>query len=235
MQSMRIAICDDEAIARTQLHKRISAYFLEKNMACSISEYSSGAAFVPFNSQFDLVFMDCRLEDGNGIDFIAKIREHNARLFVIFLTNYSEYAIDSIKLDTFRYLLKPVSDEDFAEALDTFVSIYQHTRKIIVPTKDRLFYLEADDVIYIEADKKYTVVRTTTGHYRSSKSISQFFREINNSHFFQTHRSYILNMKYISSIDKKTIILTNGEKVLCSSQKYDEFLKSYMSYLKYEF
>ena len=155
-------------------------------------------------------------------------------LFVVFFTNYAEYAIDSIKLDTFRYLLKPVSDEDFAEALDTFVNLYQHTRKIIVPTKDRMYYLEADEVIYIEADKKYTVVRTTTGQYRSSKSISQFFLQINNSHFFQTHRSYILNMKYISSIDKRTINLTNGEKVLCSSQKYDEFLKSYMSYLKYE-
>ena len=232
---MRIAICDDEAISREQLHRRISTYFLEKNMDCSIAEFASGEAFLPFNSQFDLVFMDCRLEDGNGIDFIAKIREQNTRLFVIFFTNYSEYAIDSIKLDTFRYLLKPVSDEDFAEALDTFISIYQHTRKIIVPTKDCTYYLEADEVIYIEADKKYTIVRTTTGQYRSTKPISQFFLEINNSHFFQTHRSYILNMKYISSIDKKTIILTNGEKVLCSSQKYDEFLKSYMSYLKYEF
>ncbi len=231
---MRIAICDDEAASRKQLHKRITAYFLEKNMNCSISEFSSGEAFVPFNSQFDLVFMDCRLEDGNGIDFIEKIRKHNAKLFVIFFTNYSEYAIDSIKLDTFRYLLKPVSDEDFMEALDTFISIYQHTRKIIVPTKDRMFYLDADEVIYIEADKKYTVVRTTTGQYRSSKPISQFFLEINNSHFFQTHRSYILNMKYVSSIDKRTINLTNGEKVLCSAQKYDEFLKSYMSYLKYE-
>ncbi len=160
---MRIAICDDEAVSRNQLHKRITAYFLEKNMNCSVSEFSSGEAFVPFNSQFDLVFMDCRLEDGNGIDFIERIREHNSKLFVIFFTNYNEYAIDSIKLDTFRYLLKPVTDEDFAEAMDTFTSIYQHTRKIIVPTKDRLFYLEADEVIYIEADKKYTVVRTTTG------------------------------------------------------------------------
>ncbi|MBQ5969629.1 MAG: response regulator transcription factor [Clostridia bacterium] len=232
---MRIAICDDEVISREQLHKRITAYFLEKNMNCSISEFSSGEAFVPFNSQFDLVFMDCRLEDGNGIDFIEKIRQHNAKLFVIFFTNYSEYAIDSIKLDTFRYLLKPVTDEDFKEALDAFVSIYEHTRKIIVPTRDRLFYLEADEVIYIEADKKYTVIRTTTEQYRSSKPISRFVQEINNFHFFQTHRSYILNMKYVSSIDKRTIILANGEKVLCSSQKYDEFLKNYMSYLKYEF
>ena len=231
---MRIAICDDEEVSRKQLHRRVSAYFLDKNMDCSVSEFSSGEDFVPFNSRFDLVFMDCRLEDGNGIDFIAKIREHNAKLFVIFFTNYAEYAIDSIKLDTFRYLLKPVSDEDFSEALDTFVNLYQHTRKIIVPTKDRMYYLDADEVIYIEADKKYTIIRTTTGQFRSSKPISQFVLEINNSHFFQTHRSYILNMKYISSIDKKTVILTNGEKVLCSSQKYDEFLKGYMSYLKYE-
>ena len=81
---MRIAICDDEAVSRKQLHRRVSAYFLDKNMDCSVSEFSSGEDFVPFNSRFDLVFMDCRLEDGNGIDFIAKIREHNAKLFVLY-------------------------------------------------------------------------------------------------------------------------------------------------------
>ncbi len=231
---MRIAICDDEKLIRDQLHNRVAQYFIKKNVICEISDFATGSSFVAVNEKFDLVFMDCRLEDGNGIDFIKQIRQMNTNLIVIFLTVYSEYAIESIRLDTFRYLVKPVPDELFAEALDSFMKLYQSTRKIIVPTSGKTCYLNADDVMYIESDKKYTLVRTVSGQYRSSKGISDFYAEINNPHFFRTHRSYILNMKYVSSIEKKTIVLTNGEKVICSAQNYDEFLKNYMSYLKYE-
>ena len=231
---MRIAICDDDKLIREQFRSRITQYFNEKNLVCEIADFADGGGFVAVNDQFDLVFMDYGLEDGNGIDFVRQIRQVNPNLIVIFLTVYSEYAIESIRLDTFRYLVKPVPDELLAEALDSFLNVYQSTRKIIVPTGGKTYYLNADDVMYMESDKKYTLVRTVSGQYRSTKGISDYFAEINNSHFFRTHRSYILNMKYISSIEKKTVVLTNGEKVVCSAQNYDEFLKNYMSYLKYE-
>ena len=231
---MRIAICDDEALFRKQFREKLTEYFIQNNIVCEICEFSTGAEFAAVNNAFDLVFMDYQLADGNGIDYIRQIRQVNPNLLVIFLTVYSEYAIESIRLDTFRYLVKPVPDDELTEALDSFVKLYQYNRKIIVPTGGKTYYINADDVMYIEADKKYTLVRIVTGQYHSTKAISDFHAEINNAHFFRTHRSYILNMKYISGIEKKTIVLTNGEKVLCSSTHYDEFLKNYMSYLKYE-
>ena len=231
---MRIAICDDEELFRKKFREKITEYFIQNNIVCEIREFSSGSEFAAVNREFDLVFMDCQLTDGNGIDYIRQVRQVNPNLLVIFLTVYSEYAIESIRLDTFRYLVKPVPDELLAEALDSFVRLYQYNRKIIVPTGGKTYYINADDVMYIEADKKYTIMRTVTGQHHSTKSISDFYAEINNAHFFRTHRTYILNMKYVSSIEKKTIVLTNGEKVLCSSMHYDEFLKNYMSYLKYE-
>ena len=231
---MRIAICDDEKHIREQIHIKIVDYFFRNNIACEIAEFASGSEFVSVNEKYDLVFMDYLFENGNGIDFIKQIRQNNSNLLIIFLTVYSEYAIEAIRLDTFRYLVKPVPDDMLTEALDSFVKLYQSTRKIIVPTSGKTYYFNADDVMYIESDKKYTLVRTVSGQYRSGKSISDFYAEINNSHFFRSHRSYILNMKYISSIEKKTVILSNGEKVICSAKNYDEFIKNYMSYLKYE-
>ncbi len=231
---MRIAICDDEAAVRTEMRRRISAFLVENNLACEIREFEKGGDFVAVNDRFDLVFMDYMLPDGNGIDFVRQIREVNRSLLVVFLTVYADHAIESIRLDTFRYLLKPVSDELLNEALESFVTLYSSTRKIIVPLDGKTLYLDADDVMYIEADKKYSVVRTVTGQYLCQKGINEFYTEINNPHFFRTHRSYVLNMRYVSSIEKKTVVLTNGEKVICSAGNYDEFLKNYMSYLKYE-
>ena len=231
---MKIAICDDEARVRSDLHDALSAFFRQKNMMCEICEFETGGAFVAVNNKFDLVFMDYLLPDGNGIEFIRQVRQFNKNLTVVFLTVYAEHAIESIMLDTFRYLVKPVDGALLTEALESFLTLYQSTRKIIVPTAGKTFFLDADDVMYIESDTKYTSVRAVSGIYRSSKGITEFHAEINNPHFFRTHRSYILNMKYVSSIQKKIIVLTNGEKVICSAKNYDEFLKNYMSYLKFD-
>ena len=231
---MKIAICDDEMAVRRQIHERIFHYFMDRNMTCEIHEFSQGRRFAEVSDQFDLVFMDCRLEGEDGVEVIRQIRRVNTRLLVVFLTVYNEYAVEAINLDTFRYLIKPVPDEQLREALDSFVRLYQSTRKIIVPTSGETYYLDADDVMYLESDGRNTTVRTVAGQYRSTKRISDFYAEINNSHFFRTHRSYILNMKYVSSIEKKTVVLRNGEKVICSAQNYEEFLKNYMSYLKYD-
>ncbi|MCR5042355.1 MAG: LytTR family DNA-binding domain-containing protein [Clostridia bacterium] len=231
---MKIAICDDEELVRKEFRKRIHDYLEGKNISCEIAEFSTGGEFVALSGGLDLVFMDYLLPDGNGIDFIKQIRQNNSRLSVAFLTAYSEHAPEAYTTDAFRYLVKPVRDELLFEALDVFVGVYESTRRIVVPTKDKTFFLDPDEVMYLEAEGRNTVIRTATGHYSSPKGINVFNAEISNPRFFRTHRSFILNMKYVSSIDKKTVTLVNGEKVLCSSIVRDEFMKNYMSYLKYE-
>ena len=231
---MKIAICDDEQVIREEINAMLSEFFLSHNMTCAVDQFPTGESFVRVNGDYDLVFMDYQLTDGNGIDFAKRVREENSKIFIIFSTSYQEHVFESFTLDTFRYLVKPISKESVFSALEAFVQLYQTDRKIIISTPDKDYFVDADEVMYLEADKKYTTVRTTSGYHKSYWGISKYEAEINNSHFYRTHRSYIVNMKYISVIEKKTISLTNGEKIVISPKNYDEFIKSYMSYLKYK-
>lgn len=231
---MKIAICDDEQVIREEINSMLNEFFLTHNMTCTVDQFPTGESFVKVNSDYDLVFMDYQLTDGNGIDFAKQVREENNKIFIIFSTSYQEHVFESFTLDTFRYLVKPISKQSVFDALTAFVRLYQTDRKIIINTLDKDYYVDADEVMYIEADKKYTTVRTTAGYHKSYRGISKYEAEINNSHFYRTHRSYIVNMKYISVIEKKTISLTNGEKIVISPKNYDEFIKSYMGYLKYK-
>lgn len=231
---MKIAICDDEKVIRQQLRSAINEFFAEYNMTCEIEEFSEGSNFVSINAEYDLVFMDYQFSSGNGIDYIRQVRKNNTKIFVIFLTSFSEYAIESIKLNTFRYIVKPVSKTVLDEALENFIKLYQTERKIIVPTVEKTYYIDTDEVMYIEAAKKNTIVTTVNNKHRSLTCISDYQSQINNSHFYRTHRSYIVNMRYVSNIEKKIITLTNGDIVFCSPKTYDEFIKNYMNYLKYK-
>ena len=231
---MKIAICDDEKVIREMLQGYVSEYFTAHNRSAELGLFGTGEEFVKRSADYDLVFMDYALPDGNGLDFVKRVRAENDRIFIVFSTSYGEHVFESFSLNTFRYLLKPIEKDDVFEALDNFTRIYQKDFKIIIEGLNKEIFVDADAVICIEAQKKYTRVCTTHGSFTSYKSISAYEAEINHTHFFRTHRSYIINMKYISEIEKKTVLLSNGERISVSPRIYDAFLQSYMGYLKYK-
>lgn len=232
---MKIAICDDEKNLRDGLKSMTVKYFNNVNMTCGIDVFEDFKSFFVKNHDYDLVFLDYSIPgDDTGIEFAKKLRQENSEIFIIFLTSFPEHVFESFSLNTFRYIIKPIEEKVLKEALESFVAIYQSERKIMVNFLDKNYCFDIDEVMYIEADKKMTVVRTTASSYRSNRNISTYEAEINNSHFFRTHRSYIVNMKYISSYERKIITLTNGELVMISPKRYDEFEKNYFNYLKFK-
>ena len=230
---MKIAICDDEKQIIIDYSKIINEYLYENNIVCTVDDFTDGNSFLQLANEYDLVFLDYDLPDINGMEIARNIRENDGRIMIVFLTAYAEHVYDSFEVDAFRYLLKPVSKEKIYETLNKFLNIYNHNRKITIPTNTAHISVDADEVIYIEAAKKHTKVKTTGNEYIANKAISIYQTEIANPHFFRTHRGYIVNMRYISTVEKNTITLTNGEIVLVSSKCRDEFNKSYMNYLKF--
>ncbi len=230
---MKIAICDDEKLIIDEYSKIINDYLYENNVVCAVDGFINGKSFLQIVNEYDMVFLDYDLPDINGMEIARSIRANDGRIMIVFLTAFAEHVYDSFEVDAFRYLLKPVDKIKIYETLDKFLDIYNHKRKISIPTNTAHVSVDADEVIYIEAAKKHTKVKTTGNEYIANKAISVYQTEIANPHFFRTHRGYIVNMRYISSVEKNTITLTNGEIVLLSSKCRDEFNKSYMNYLKF--
>ena len=199
---MKIAICDDEKQIISDYSKLINDYLYENNIVCSVDDFSDGNSFLQLANEYDLVFLDYDLPDINGMDIARNIRENDGKIMIVFLTAYSEHVYDSFEVDAFRYLLKPVSKEKLYETLDKFLNIYNHNRKITIPTNTAYISVDVDEVIYIEAAKKHTKVKTTGNEYVANKAISVYQTEIANPHFFRTHRGYIVNMRYISTVEK---------------------------------
>lgn len=232
---MKIALCDDEKAIREDIKSMSVSFFNNKNIPCSIDTFDSFQSFYIKNSDYDMVFLDYSMPgEEDGIEFAKRLRAVNKGILIIFLTAFPEHVFESFSLNTFRYLVKPINEKQLYEALDSFIEIYKTNKKTLVTFAEKNYVLDSDDVMYIEAAKRYTVVRTTGNTFCSNKGISSYDAEINNPHFFRTHRSYIVNMKYISSFERKMITMTNGERVPVSPKRYEEFEKNYFSYLKYK-
>lgn len=231
---MRIAICDDEAFFRDSLREQLSVYEQEWRMDFLIYEYSDGKELLETNLTFDLIFMDYQMKFCNGIDTVSQLRKKNNDTKVIFISSYKDVVFESLKVQTFRFLVKPVEQEKLYEALSSVIQELNQIYHIIV--KDTVLQknkaIRESDIIYAQADNIYTDIVISDTTYRYMGTIAALEHELCGEFFFRTHRSFIVNMNFVDSYTKKEILMKNGHRAILSKSRYNDFIDSYFSYLK---
>lgn len=231
---MHIAICDDEKLFRDILRDELDKYSKDRDLTFVIHEFTDGAELLMTEQRFDLIFLDYKMNNQNGIDTVDDLRKRNDNTTVIFVSSYREIVFESMKYKTFRFLLKPLEKEKLFEAIDAAIKEKQELTSIVV--KDEIgqknIILSAKEIIYAQAENIYACVVTDKGSYKFRHKISQLEDELNCGYFFRTNRSYIVNFDYISGYNTKEIFLTNGHKALVSKSRFKNFKQAYLTYLK---
>ncbi len=230
---MKIAICEDEAYTIDIIKSFVNEFMKEKGMTYQLYAFMSAADFFAAADDYDLILMDYSLPDATGMEISKKIRLTNKRTTIVFITAYSEYVFESFEVDTFRYLLKPVDKTQLHKMLDDFINNFEQYSRIEVPLTSGVTFVSLPEIMYIESNGRYTTVRLNSTSYLSTKALSVFQSEINSFRFFRTHRTFLVNMKYIAEVDGHIITLTNGEKIEISRRNLSTFNKCYMNFLKY--
>ncbi len=230
---MKIAICEDEAYTIDILKTLISDYMEEKNISYQLNAFMTGAEFFSSTEDYDLYLLDYNLPDATGMEIAERIRLTNKRAVIIFITAYSEYVFKSFEVNTFRYLLKPIEKETLFKALDDFLISFDQYLRVEIPMPSGTIFVSLPEIMYIESSGRYTTVRCNNTSYTSQKALSAFVSEINSFRFFRTHRTFLVNMKYIAEIDGHIITLINGEKIEISRRNLALFHKAYVNFLKY--
>lgn len=230
---MRIAICEDEILIAEQIAETIRNYFHNLKMDITLSVFTDATTFEQSGFAYDLVFLDYKLPDKSGIELAHNIRRVSAKVVIVFISAYSEYVFESFEVGTFRYLLKPIKEEEINQTLSSFLSLKQKGVPVELPQKKKTLFINLDEILYIESAEKHCIVRVYDEVYETTKSLSAIQAEIDDNSFFRTHRRYLVNMRYITEVEKGIITMTNGEKVEISRRNLANFNKSYMNFLKY--
>lgn len=230
---MFVAICEDNPIESQAIADIVGSAFGSNGISCNISQFNCAKDFESSAIKYDLIFMDCKLPDGNGIEIAHRLRETDDEAVIIYVTAYGEYVFDSFEVGAFRYILKPVKEDAIKKAIESFIKYSEKNSYIDIPTAHKAQTVRLTNIIYVEANNKRSIVRLADRTIDSTKTISSFQDEIISPAFFRTHRHFLLNMKYIADINNNVIILTNGEKVEVSRRCLADFNKAYTKYIKY--
>lgn len=200
-------------------------------------------------NDYDLVFSDIRLIDGDVFEAFRKVRPN---AFVIFTTAYDEYAMQAIKNNGLDYLMKPIDFKELCAAVEKIrlaktadqdtvqegmagllKDNVQYRERFLVGKGDELVVLYVDDINYISIDGA-RILAFTDGDkaYQLSVSMTELERELDPAKFFRINRQYIANIKGIRKIStfffsRLTVRLKgcNDDNIIIGKEKTVQFKK----------
>ncbi|SHE58069.1 DNA-binding response regulator, LytR/AlgR family [Arenibacter palladensis] len=229
---IKCLIIDDEHIARKILSDYVGKV-PELELVASCSSALQALNYIK-NDNIDILFLDIQMPDVSGLDFLKILPNRPA---AILTTAYSEYAVQSYELDVVDYLLKPIDFDRFYKAVIKVISlkgpkvIYplttsqpQPTDKLFIKANSKIISVAFKDIIVINGQGPY--VQLITVHNRKIMTLQSMSKleELLPANFHRIHRSHIVNINHIESIDGNMVKLKDHTAVV-SKNKRDEFLK----------
>lgn len=233
---MRILICDDDRVSIEKIRKYLQEYFtLHGYEMPEFVSFSEGRSLLADTGQKDIVFLDIEIPGSNGIFVGNQLKEANPHLLIFIITAHMQYLDDAMRFQVFRYLSKPLEKERLFKNMDDAMRLYYHLfSTVIIDDGNTSTKVSESDIIYIEAQLRITLVHTVSGVYPAKKTIHSWINTLNTESFFQSHKSYIVNMNYVSEFNHEMItFIADYGKAYLSRRKYKEFRKTYFIYLEH--
>lgn len=232
---MRIVICDDNDINSNQLQNLLISYFHQHGLHLpDITIFNCGEDLLADTGNQDIVFLDIEMPGLNGIFVGNELKKRNKNAIIIIVTSFLEYLDEAMRFHVFRYLSKPIDKTRLFSNMDDALKLYSSISiKIPIETKDGIISVNAADIIMVETTGRKVNIYTTAGNYLSTNNINYWKERLPSQNFYQSHRSYIVNLSHINEFDHTTILLYNRTySAYLTRRKYTEFKDAYLLFLE---
>jgi len=239
---MRCIIIDDENHCIKTLTDLLDTNFPKVKILATCSD-STQAQELILHHKPDFIFLDIEMPLLNGFDLLSKF-EH-LDFDVIFTTAYDSYAIKAIKFSALDYLLKPISKEELAFAIDKVINKVSSISKeqvqiastinnkhlpdtIALPTLEGLTFTSINDIVYCSADSNYTRMHMIdNSEILLSKTLRDVDELLTGYHFFRIHHSSLINLKQVKKYirgDGGEVLMSNGKSLMVARTRKTDFL-----------
>ncbi|HZX29132.1 MAG TPA: LytTR family DNA-binding domain-containing protein [Telluria sp.] len=224
---MKVAIIDDERLARSELRRLLDAH-PDVEVVAEAANVADGVRAITHMAP-DLVFLDVRMPDGSGFDLLESLPGAPA---VIFTTAYDEYAVRAFDVSALDYLLKPIDPERLARALAKLDQERQSPQPKPAPTDGKVFIQDGgrcwlvalDSIRLFESEGNYTRVYFEDERPLLLRSLNALEARLDPACFMRVSRRHIVNMAFVTSVGSApgggmALVLSGGERVAMSRRR----------------
>lgn len=199
-----------------------------------IELFKDGESLLADKGKKHIIFLDIEMPGANGIYVGQELIKRNKNTIIFIVTSYAEYLDEAMKLRVFRYLSKPIDKQRLFRNLKDALELYTNTTASHpIETKDGVFTVLTDHIIFVEAIARKIVIHTVRGDYVSVQNIQYWQDKLPSGVFFQSHRSFIVNFAHITDFDHSVIHLYNSQfTAYLTRRRYTAFKNAYLMYLE---
>lgn len=234
---MRILFCDDNLDILNQLQNYVAEYFeILGGKQPDFAAYTSGDALLYAEQSADIAFLDVEMPGTSGIQVGAILKQKNPYIKIFIVTSYPDYLDEAMRFQVFRYLSKPINKHRlFRNLKDAIYQYNMESHEITISTTEGLFIRRAEEILCVESSGRKVTIHTTDVDYQSTDSLAYWQKALTLPCFYATHRSFIVNMHFVTAIEKDRVQLRNKDKIFyayLTRRKYTNFKQTYLLYLE---
>ena len=235
---LQIAVCDDNIDELSNMVQLIDLYRTSRHLSCQYAVFPNGFGLLSAlekGKQFDIYCLDIMMPGFTGIDVAKEIRTFDKTAPILFFTSSPEFALESYSVKAINYVLKPISKEKLFFTFDEILEQIKAEKNedvIIVKSNEGIQKIIISNLVFAEV-----IGRNVLYHLRSGKVIecTEAFSSVCDNllkygYFIKTHRSYIVNMQYVDTIENHQIALQTLSTVPLAQGKAREIKQLYLNY-----
>ena len=231
---MKIAICDDSKVYGLQLESQLKELAAEIETEVSVDVYKNYAMLMLAMKEraYDLLIVETAIKGVSGIEFAKSIRRQGYRGNIIFVSETADGALAGYAAFPIGYMVKPPMKRKIREAFRYAAQTTASRRSIMLNgISGEKVTVAVEDLLYVEVIGTELSLHCRTEVVKCIGSLAETFEKLPPEQFYRSHRSYIVNMSYITSAVKYHFVMENGDHVTIAKNRYAEakqMLKNYV-------
>lgn len=217
-----IAIVEDENNAAALLESYIEKYSAQTGQEFNVVRFHNAVDFQKdYKSVYAVVFMDIQMPQKDGMSAAVDLRRADKTVSIIFITNLIQYAQKGYEVDAVAYLLKPVKYFDFAlkfrKALDVYVM--NEEKDITINISSGLCRVSTDKLMYVEIVRHKLIYHLVDEVFEVTGVLQKAEDELKQFGFLRCNQCYLINPKFIKSVNGLTVRVGNDELAISRPRK----------------
>ena len=229
-----IFVCDDDINITEFLKFFIMKHFGDEYKVVTMNRCQELIGMIEMNERIpDILIMDINLKDGNGIETVKHLQKLHPKLKVIYLTGIINYATAIFETNPAYFLVKPINENNLSDAITKVSKEIEldQSDSIVVKTNGSEIILYRREIMYVESHGRKLVLYMANGKKSEIYEKMDVIQEQLGASFIRSHKSFLINMKYITERTNKEFYLSDGKVLPISKPNLKDAKIKFISYL----
>lgn len=234
--NMHIAVCDDNIDELSRIVSLLEYYCSERDSSITYEAFDSAIELLEAmkTRQFDLLLFDILMPGITGMEAAKEIRSLGSEIPIIFLTSSREYGVESYRVSAEDYIIKPACKDEIFPILDKQLTRYaQGEAYLTLKAGSSILKLPFSQIVYVEVINRSVQFNLANGEVREAYGYLADYESdlLSDSCFYKPHRSYVVNLPWVTELNKKGFSTILGKTVPVARDAFSKAKAVYMKHL----